>query len=271
MRVFVFTYDRYDTISTTRMLDAENIDHTVLCHTDEQAEQFVAHGRVDPARLHVTGKPRGLAYNRNAALDLMDDGEWAVFLVDDLMSVTELDTYDTEPAEVLPVDTTNSGAWRQRFKTPITMRRFLERAEQSARVVDGLGGHLAGFAGINNPLFRTRHWQLNVLADGRAWAVRKTDLRFDEHVQLIDDVAWTALNLDRFGVVVVNQWVLPDCRRYTQGGFGSINDRIDQKRTEVAYLTSTYPHLVRTKPKRGWPDGTHVVLRRATPPRSRAH
>lgn len=265
----MFGYDRFDSITTSGMLEAEGLDHTVLCHTDEQAAAFVAGGRVRPDRLAVTGQPRGLSYQRNAALDRMDDGEWALFLVDDLVRVTELDSYDTEAHEVLPVDTKNSAGWGRRFKTPATMARFTERAEQTAQVVAGLGGHLGGFAGIANPLFRSRHWHLNVFCDGRAWVVRKTDLRFDTNVQVIDDVAWTARNLRAFGVVLVNQWVLPDCKRYTAGGYGSIEQRLAEKRHDVQYLTQQYPDLLATKPKKGQPAGTHVVFRRATPPRVR--
>lgn len=269
MKIFVFTYDRFDTITTSAMLEAEGLAHTVLCHTDEQRDKFTAGGRVKPERLVVTGQPRGLAYNRNAALDMMDDGEWACFLVDDLRRVTELDSYDSEPDDVLPITTGNAGEWRERFKREISMAAFLHRGEAGAREADRLGGHLAGFAGIDNALFRRRHWALNVLADGRAWMVRKTALRFDERVQMIDDVCWTALNLHHFGVVVVNAWVLPLCRRYTAGGFGSMTARMDQKREEAAYLVERYPHLVAFKAKAGWPPGTHVVLRRATPPRER--
>jgi hypothetical protein len=263
-RVFVFTYDRFDSITTSMMLEEANIDHIVLCHTEEQKQQFISHGRVREDRIIATGQPRGLAYNRNFALDMMADGEWAMFFVDDLKKITELDTYDTEITfSPLPIDMGNSGIWRPRFRKEISMNKFMERAVETARHSEKLGGHLAGFAGIDNALYRTKKWAMNTLADGRAWMVQKTDLRFDENVQLIDDLCWTALNVDRFGVVVNNLWVLPDCRRYTKGAFGSIEQRMPQKIEEAAYLVKTYPHLITFKKKTGWPEGSHVVLKRA--------
>lgn len=263
-RVFVFTYDRFDSITTSMMLEESEIDHIVLCHTEEQREQFIKHGRVREDRLIATGAARGLAYNRNFALDMMDEGEWAMFLVDDLKKVTELDTYDSELTfSPLPITMKNSGEWTKRFRKEITMDKFMERAVETARHCEKLGGHLAGFAGIDNPPYRTKKWAMNTLADGRAWMVQKTDLRFDENVQLIDDLCWTALNIDRFGVVVNNLWVLPDCRRYTKGAFGSIEERMPQKLKEASYLVSTYPHLITFKKKAGWPEGSHVVLKRA--------
>jgi hypothetical protein len=91
--------------------------------------------------------------------------------------------------------------------------------------------------------------------------VRKTHLRFDENVQMIDDVCFTAQNILEFGSVLVDAWILPRCRRYTAGAFGSISQRLDQKRREVAYLVRTYPQICAVKRKAGWPDGTHVVIR----------
>lgn len=258
----MFTWDRYDTLTTPGMLDAAGIDHTILVHNDEHAQRFIDAGSVTPERIHVTGAPKGLAYNRNRCLDLMDDDEWAVWLVDDLMRVTELDDYDAlRMAGELPITTANASAWAAKFRREVDLHRFMQRADTLAAHCERLGARLGGFAGYDNALFRRNRWQMNCLADGRAWVVRKSDLRFDEHVQMVDDVCWTAQNLDRFGVVAVDQWVLPLCRRYTSGAYGSIADRTDQKRREVAYLVEHYPQWCATRPKKGWPRGTHVVIR----------
>jgi hypothetical protein len=121
VKVFVFGYDRYATTTTSGMLEQEDIDHIMLVHNDEQKEGFIAGGRVKPERLTVTGKPAGLSNNRNAALDMMDDGEWAMFLVDDFKSVSELQGYDTTYEEVLDITTQNVNAWGKIFKNQIYM------------------------------------------------------------------------------------------------------------------------------------------------------
>lgn len=267
MRTFVFGYNRFDSMSTSLMLENEGIDHHVLCHTQEAKEKFIENGTAKANRLIVTNNERGLAYQRNYALDMMDHGEWALFLVDDLKSVTELRNYDRTREEKLPITTANQNHYGKRFEQEITMSQFMVRAEQLAAKCESLSCYLGGFAGINNPLYRARHWSYNVLADGRAWVIRKTNLRFDENVQLIDDLCWTALNIKHFGLVVVNQWVLPDCRRYSAGAFGSIEERMPQKMKEAAYLVNTYPDLINFKEKAGWPYGSHVVLRQRKKPK----
>jgi len=262
MRIFVFTYDRYDSITTSQMLEDEGLDHIVLCHSADAAEQFAAGGRVRPDRLVATNEPKGLANNRNAALEMMNDDEWALFLVDDFINVMELADYDERREARIGITMANQQRYRDLFKHQVSMTHFYERAHTVAQACDVVGARLGGFAGYTNPLFRDAKWRFNILADGRAWVVKKSSLRFDAEAQMIDDVAWTAKNIERFGITVVNQWILPNCRRYTAGAFGSIDERMEQKIREASFLTRRYPGIVRTQKKKGWPDGSHVVLRR---------
>jgi hypothetical protein len=262
MKIFVFAYDRFETMSTSQLLEAENIDHIVLCHTDEAKERFISGGTAKANRLHVTSQPKGLANNRNAALDMMDHGEWAMFLVDDLKSVTAIKDYHAQASGRLGITMENQRDIAPLTREPISMREYLYTAHELVEACEAMGAHLGGFCGINNPLFRDAKFRFNVLADGRAWIVKKGNLRFDAGAQLIDDLCWTAQNIQHHGVVVVNQWVLPDCKRYTEGAFGSIEQRLPQKAAEAEYLVSAYPSLIRFAKKAGWPDGTHVQLKR---------
>lgn len=262
LKIFVFAYDRYDTMSTSLLLEEENIPHTVLCHTEEAKEEFIRGGTAKPERLHATGQPKGLANNRNAALDMMETGEWALFLVDDLKNVTAVEEYHARDDGRLGISMENQKQIAPRTRQPITMREYVYTAHETIAACEAMGAHLGGFCGINNPLFRDAKWRFNVLADGRAWVVKKGNLRFDVGAQLIDDLCWTAQNIQHYGVVAVNQWVLPDCKRYTAGAFGSIEQRLPQKAAEANYLVTNYPALIRHAKKAGWPDGTHVQLKR---------
>jgi hypothetical protein len=91
MKIFVFTWDRYETLTTPMMLDKENIEYILLCHSEEQKKEFIKAGRVNEKYIMATGKSKGLAFNRNVALDMMEEGEWAVFLVDDFIKILEFD------------------------------------------------------------------------------------------------------------------------------------------------------------------------------------
>lgn len=261
MRIFVFTWDRYDSISTPKWFDESGLDYKVLVHDTQKEKQFISHGLIKKENIIISNQPKGLAYNRNFALSLMQPGEWALFFVDDLVEVTELDEYDTFATETLPVDLTNSSVWRPKLKKKITASEFIVRCEEAITKVQLGDINLIGFAGNDNPLFRTQKWKYNVLADGRCWLVRKTNLLFDTNAQLIDDVCWTAQNIQAYGKVLVNQWVLPNCKRYTEGAFGTKTQRMEQKIKECAYLVSTYPDYIQYAEKAGWPPGSHIRIR----------
>jgi hypothetical protein len=189
------------------MLEEEGIEHIVLCHTEEQKRLYIEHGRVKANRIIATGKPKGLAFNRNVALDMMEIGEWAIFLVDDLISISELNNYDRAKSP-LPITMENQYVYRERFRTPITLNHFVERAKSFTKVCERNRCNLGGWAGIDNSIYRTSKYKTNVLADGRAWIVRKTTLRFDQNVNAMDDYCWTALNIKHFGIVIIDQWIL---------------------------------------------------------------
>lgn len=261
MQVFVFGHDRYETMTTSAFLEMADVEHRVLVSSVRRAELFVRGGRVMPERLHITGLPDGLAYARNAALEMMHDGEWALFLVDDLKQIYELDTYDTEISGDLPITFENAQVYQKRFHTPITTADLLRRAQATIPLLENCGAALLGFAGIDNAPYRRKKWGYNVLADGRAWLVRKTHLRFDHEAQCIDDYAWTAKNIEAFGTVIIDRWILPDCRRYSPGGYGTREQRMAQKLAEARFLVERYPDLLVYKKKAGWPEGSHIAFR----------
>lgn len=263
MRIFVFAYDRFETMTTSAVLEAEGIDHTVLCHTEEQRQAFIEHGTAKEGRLVATGNPKGISRNRNAALDMLEDGEWALFLVDDIKRITELRDHDSIRAPEIPITTKNQSLYAERFKAPLTATGFLKRCRELAEHTDKIGGHLAGFCNIDNPLFRAKHYKYNSLVDGRAIIVRKTRLRYDHNVNLQDDYSFTALNLRTYGAVVVNNWVLPDFERYTAGGCGTKEERMADKIVECAYLVKHFPEWIAVKDKAGWPRGSHITIRRS--------
>lgn len=260
MKTFIFTWDRFQKISTPAFFDDENIPYTLLVHDKYKANNFKRYGRVNADYIHVTNKPKGLGFNRNVALDMMNLDEWALFFVDDLISIKELDNYDDQRVNDLGINMQNAKLFSKRFKKQIKLKTFMRRCEECITKADSEDIKLVGFAGFTNHLFLSKKWKYNSVADGRCWLVKKTGLRFDENVQLIDDVCFTALNMIKFGAVLINQWIIPECERYTSGAYGSIQQRLPQKIQECKYLTTTYPEYIKYADKTGWPTGSHVTV-----------
>jgi hypothetical protein len=259
MKTFVFTYDRYNKITTSEYL--KDIPHIVLCHTEEQKQKFIDGGRVY-GELIASGQPKGLAYNRNFALNMLEDGEWACFWVDDLVDVTYLKNYwDINEQDSIGVNSENQPQIRQDFKEKCSPEMFYRIAEDTIKKAEQKGFALCGFTLTDNPLFRDKHYSNWSLSDGRCVLVKKTKLLYDTNVHTIDDYCFTTLNLKMFGGVVNNNWLLPLCERYTSGGYGSIEERLQQKKDDCKYLVENFPDYICYGEKVGQPPLSHVKIR----------
>lgn len=263
MKVFTFFYNRFDTATTSLALHENGIEHIVLCHSKEDGIKFFERGTAKGI-VRFTGKAKGLTNQRNAALDLMEVGEWAVFMCDDFKRAVSRPLGEiVDPSmDTLPVTMENQAKYRVRKgRDDISLKAMFSTFPYLISKAESKGIRLVGFGLHDNPLNLRRKFCYHGLADGRFWLVKKHPyIRFDENVQMIDDVAWTAENIKRFGAVLVCNWIVPYFQRYTKDGFGSIQARLDQRREECKYLVDKYAPLVRYAAKPGWPAGTHIRL-----------
>ena len=200
---------------------------------------------------------QGTSNNRNYALSLMKEGEWAMFISDDLENVYKYKHLDEADYEIIPeeIDPNKS------FNETITAKKLIEISKKEIEYCEKNNIYLSGFASNENGFFlkkKRRNWSL---VDGRCVLVKKSKLKYDTNTQLIDDYSFTALNMKHFGKVNINQWVIPKCKRYTKGAYGSIEERMEQKLRECKYLVETYPDLIRYADKTNHVKGSHIKFR----------
>lgn len=258
MKVFTFFYNRYDTATTSKALNENGINHTVLIHTADDLQKFVKGGTIH-GKAVVTNNGKGLAYQRNSALDMMDIGEWGVFMCDDFQKIKAY------PKEFLFSKTQNIAITQQnqnsyRLKNQITLKEMYTWFPKLIELAEKNNIHLIGFGLHDNPMNLRKKFGTRGLADGRFWLVKKSYYKFDLNAQLIDDVAWTAENLVRHKNVLVLNWCVPYFERYTAGGFGSTTERKALRMKECAYLANRFDPLVKIAEKPGWDYGTHIRI-----------
>ncbi|MBM3417694.1 MAG: hypothetical protein FJY17_02070 [Bacteroidetes bacterium] len=260
MKVFTFFYNRYNDATTSKALYDNDIEHNVLIHTHCDYEKFV-NGKTIYGNPVITNNNKGLAYQRNTALNMMNIGEWAVFLCDDFKQIKSV------PMELLKSKTqkidinfNNQSQYRLKKKDAISLKKMFSYFPQLIEVAEKNRIHLIGFGLHDNPLNLKNRYTTRGLADGRFWLVKKSTYDFDIRAQLIDDVAWTAENLIRHNKVLVLNWIVPEFRRYTKGGFGSTEERKQLRRKECLYLAYKYNPLVRIANKPKWDYGTHIKI-----------
>jgi len=258
MKVFTFFYNRFETASTSLALAQNGIDHTVLIHTTEDLQKFIKGGTVHGNAV-VTNNGKGLAYQRNSALEMMNPEEWAVFMCDDFQKIK---AYPKEFifSKTQAIDINQQNQNKYRLKNEINLKEMFSWFPKLISLAEANNIHLIGFGLHDNPMNLRKKFTTRGLADGRFWLVRKAHYNFDVNAQLIDDVAWTAENLVRHKNVLVLNWCVPYFERYTAGGFGSTTERKALRMKECAYLANKFNPLVKIAEKPGWEYGTHIRL-----------
>ena len=258
MKVFVFFYNRYETATTSQALYENNIPHIVLIHSESDLIKFKKGGTLkgDPV---VTKNDKGLAFQRNSALRMMDSGEWAVFMCDDFQRITSYPKkFILSKTQRIDVNIENQNAYRLRKE--ITLSEMFSMFPKLIEIAEANKIHLIGFGLHDNPMNLGKKFTTRGLADGRFWLVKKSSYEFDVNCQMIDDFCWTAENLVRHGNVMVLNWCVPYFERYTAGGYGSTEERKALRKKECVYLIKKYSPLIRSAEKSGWDKGTHIKL-----------
>lgn len=261
IKVFTFFYNRFTDATTSLALKENGIEHNVLIHKEQDFIKFKKGGTIAGNPI-ITNKPKGLAHQRNAALDLMKEGEWAVFMCDDFQKVLSYPVKEIMNKHTkINVTIENQSEYQltndkhyMSLKEMFTMfPKLIEIAEKNKIKLIGFGLHA-------NPLNLGRKFATRGLADGRFWIVKKSNYRFDKNIQMVDDVCWTAENLIRHNNVLILNWTVPFFKRYTAGAFGSISERKEQRLRECKYLANKFNPLIRIAHKANWDYGTHVRI-----------
>lgn len=260
MKVFTFFYNRFNTATTSKALHENRIKHRVLIHKETDYDLFKKGGTLWGEGI-VTNAEKGLAYQRNHALNMMDVGEWAVFMCDDFKKVV---SYPKQQilSKKLSLDVTfeNQNQFRLTKQPAMNLNEMFEMFPKLIELAEHNNIHLIGFGLHDNPMNLRKKFSHRGLADGRFWLVKKSTYKFDTNAQLIDDVAWTCENLVRHYNVLILNWTVPHFSRYTAGGFGSTEERKELRKKECAYLCAKFDPLVKIAKKPNWDYGTHIRI-----------
>lgn len=239
MKIFIFAYDRYETMTTSEYF--KGIPHVVLCHSVSDMQKFANGGRCTSA-LMCTDNPRGLAIQRNFALGLMKDGEWGLFMVDDLTNIKEFDEYDA--SDKIDFDIYDSGEYSRKFNKEINAHQFMIRCQQLTQKADAEGISLIGFTDFTNALFRKKKYIYNKMVQGRAVLIKKNGLLYSPEFNCLEDFYFTCLTLEKTGKTLSTRWIHFNCKdnpKGGKGGYGTLSDRQIERNIELEKLMQMYP------------------------------
>lgn len=236
MKVFLLYYDRFETATTSKMLD---IQHYVLCHNN--ADKFKCIG--EKGTLIETGQPKGIQNNMNYGLSMLEDNEWGIFMSDDMISAKEF------------VD----GKFIKCSANHV-VRKLIE----SLPMCDKIGVKLVGLNTYANKVFMRggKRYSKYGLIDGKCFAIKKTNFRFHDNISTIPDYYATAYHLNKYkGNLILNNYFI-NFKRYSIGGLGSETERLPQKIKDVKLIKSIFPDNVSIVEKNGQQYGSHIIIKK---------
>ena len=192
----------------------------------------------------------------NYALEhLVPDGDWAMFMDDDLLKIEVV----VEPAYSTQTRLDETGKELDAMFQPIfdlardkVMSDFFQKAAEK-------GVNLCGGGFFPNPFFRRNKWGHWAYACGGLTLVRKTEIRFP--ICHLDDAEFTISHLLRDGAVCINRWVHTKNMEWAPGGFGNDKERLEVYRRETEDLVRRHPEVIFAKQVR-WDGYWAPKLRR---------
>lgn len=265
MKTFIVTYDRPNTITSHRCVTT--FDYYVVVHNEEQRALYAQNEELDESRIVVSNAPTGMGGKSgqlNFILDnLVEPGEWALYMDDDLKGIQVVqDPYYEENALNIRDKSVN---WHMVYSAEADEDRLRYVFEDTIQTAEKIGVHYCGFSMAENFFFRSVKWQTVGCIAGSLILMRDTGLRY-EHSPM-EDAQMVSEQLLVYGRVLINRYVHPDYQIYISGGFGEYKERAPAKMQCCKSLMARYPGLWKYRqksaivPENEYIYGTDVMLK----------
>jgi hypothetical protein len=228
-----------------------------MIHNENDYDKFVKGNTIHGTPI-ITNNPKGLAYQKNSALDMIEDGEWGVFMSDDFSVIKAFNFDRIKTDDKVSFDIKNQKIFK--YCDRPTMAELYSIFPYLIKQAERLNIKMIGFSSNDNPRNVERKFGFKGLVDGRLFLVKKSKLRFDNNVNSIDDYYFTLLNIENNSNNLILNWISPEFQRYSVGGVGSKEARKEQKKADCAYLINRFPKLVKFAEKTGYDWGEHIKI-----------
>lgn len=255
MKVIILSKGRPDTISTHKLFE----DYILVLHTEEEKAEYLKNPTISPEKVVVSNAPFGVAYQRQWIQDnLIKPNEWYISLDDNIRSFQAV----TDPhywQEELPVKTDKS--MKAIYDTPCSTGRFLHICSEMAGKGERERIYNIGFGTTANFFFRDKKFRYVGYVISKAVVRKNVGTPFATDAQAMEDYAYTAETLLRYGKVLINNYVFPVAGHYEKGGIGTYAERLPKKIEACEILMRRYPGLFRHPKKKGTDPKGELAIR----------
>lgn len=255
MQLIILSKGRADTIQTHKHFE----DYTLVLHTEEEKQEYLKNPTISPEKVVVSNAPFGVANQRQWIQEnLVPKGEWYVSLDDNIHG------FQAVPAshwskESLPVKTDKS--MKELYEAPCSGAEFLKICKEMAVEGEKRRAYNIGFGTTPNYFFRDKKFREVGYVISKACVRKNLMTPFALDAQAMEDYAFTAENLLRYGKVLINNYVFPVAGHYEKGGIGTYAERLPHKIAAAEVLMKRYPGLFRHPNKKGTDPKGELAIR----------
>lgn len=262
MKIIILSKGRPETISTHLLF--KDYDYKIVLHNEEEKAEYIKNPTISPEKIVVSNAPFGVANQRQWIQEnLVEPGEWYISLDDNIKSfqIVNKEFYDEPSLDVQTDDTELRKKLKDAFEETATTERFLEVCEELADLGEKERAYNIGFGTTPNFFFRGKKYRWVGYVISKACVRKNLETPFELEAQSMEDYAYTAETLLRYGKVLINNYVFPVAGHYEKGGIGTYAERLPLKIKHAAILMGKYPGLFRYNNKKGTDPKGELIIR----------
>ena len=248
--IYIPSYNRAETIKTSRWLDTENIGYKVILHTEKCKAEYISAGLVKEENIIVSHAPSGITPQRNwIAKNLTERGQWFLTFDDNVSGFNRVsdDYYQSHRK----LDVKSASITQHDFKQSVSPTDYLERLKEDILLAEKIGAEYIGYATTDNYFFNGTKYKSVGYIVSKVVAIKYSGLSYDPNLEAMEEFGYCADQLIKNNCVLRNNWLKSINGHYEAGGIGVYEARVPRKIQDCKYLMQKYPNLFRYKVKKG--------------------
>ena len=248
--IYIPSYNRAKTITTTKWLDEDSIPYKVLLHSEKCKQEYLKAGIVKEDNIIVTNAEKGITNQRNWIVDnLAVKGKWYISFDDNIRTFKRV--VDKYYFNCKKIDVESKDITQKTFSKEIRAKEYIELLLEDIKIAEIIKAEYIGYATVDNYFFNSKKYKNVGYVISKAVAIKYNGIKYDKKVEAMEDFCYCAEQLIKNNCVLINAWIKPKAGHYEKGGIGTYDDRVERKIIDCDYLMKKYPNFFRYKTKKG--------------------
>lgn len=258
--IYIPSYNRAKTITTTKWLDESNIPYKVLLHSEKCKKEYLKAGIVKEDYIIVTNAEKGITNQRNWIVDnLAVKGKWYISFDDNIRTFKRV--VDEYYFNCKKIDVESKEVTQKTFSKEIRAKEYIELLLEDIKIAEIIKAEYIGYATVDNYFFNSKKYKNVGYVISKAVAIKYNGIEYDKKVEAMEDFCYCAEQLIKNNCVLINAWIKPKAGHYEKGGIGTYDDRVERKIIDCEYLMNKYPNFFRYKTKKGCHPKAELQIR----------